>query len=160
MEHSQVRDILFVCTASEQLIALDTSRPDYMLVKVGQAPDWLKCGRSSTPRDRHLLDFKPGCPLGTALASPSLASLCGFARRNFISLYVDAEDDRNHLIFFDTESLSDWKLLTEVHANWEHETDGLGQVVVTQERSGKCDEGTFGDERNTIRGVLLTRCAW
>ena len=40
------------------------------------------------------------------------------------------------------------------------ETDGLGQVVVTQERSGKCDEGTFGDERNTIRGVLLTRCAW
>ena len=25
-----------------------------------QAPDWLKCGRSSTPRDRHLLDFKPG----------------------------------------------------------------------------------------------------
>ena len=113
MEHSQVRDVLFVCTASQKLIALDTSRGDYHLVNRGEAPESVKCERSSTGRDRHLLDIRTG----------------PFNR--FISVYVDVKGDRNHLMFFETSSLTDWHLLTEVHANWEHETDGLGQVVVT-----------------------------
>jgi len=129
IEHSQVRDVLFVCTASQKLIAFDTSRSDYQLVKLGEAPEDVQCGRSTSSRDQHLIDFKAGCP-----ALPlELTSVCEALSRKFFSVYIDVEGNRNHLVFFDTTHLDDWHRLSEVHANWEHETDGLGQVLVTQD---------------------------
>ncbi|CAJ1409317.1 unnamed protein product [Effrenium voratum] len=112
MEHSQVRDVLFVCTKDQTIIALDTSRSDNILTKVGQAPD-VRCSASKTLRDANILDFRRG--------------------NRFFTVFIDAEGDRNHLIFFETTSLSAWTKLSEVHASWEHETEGLGQVVVTED---------------------------
>lgn len=38
----------------------------------------------------------------------------------YVTIYVDALGDRNHLLFYDTTELGAWKLLSELHANWEH----------------------------------------
>ena len=108
--------MLFVCTAEQRLIALDTSRADQLLVRLGAAPEALQCGRSTTQRDRHLVDFKRRKCRGL-LPSEGLLNALG---HRYVTVFVDAAGDRNHLLFYDTTELGAWRMLSELHANWEH----------------------------------------
>eukprot|EP00440_Ansanella_granifera_P073602 gb/GFBE01079868.1/.p1 GENE.gb/GFBE01079868.1/~~gb/GFBE01079868.1/.p1 ORF type:complete len:691 (+),score=91.63 gb/GFBE01079868.1/:1-2073(+) len=113
MEHSAVRNVLFVCNAKKQIMAFDTSRPDHHLALLGLAPSAIECDASSTFRDIHIVDFRQG--------------------DKFYTVFIDTADQRNHLIFFETTDLNAWRRLSEVHANWEFSSQGLGQVKVTED---------------------------
>lgn len=116
MKHSPVRDVLFVCNRAQRILILDTSRSDNILSPISQAPESLVCSASATLRDSYLVDFRQG--------------------DKFFTVFVDTGSDRNHLVFFETTSLDNWRRLSEVHANWEHEAagqGGLGQVMATED---------------------------
>jgi len=66
------------------------------------------CTRGST-RDYHIVDSQGLNGFHTAL--------------------VDPQDNNNRIYIYDTTDLRTWGLLQTVHANWEDEDSGLGQVV-------------------------------
>eukprot|EP00931_Biecheleriopsis_adriatica_P088651 TRINITY_DN62921_c0_g1_i1.p1 TRINITY_DN62921_c0_g1~~TRINITY_DN62921_c0_g1_i1.p1 ORF type:complete len:1597 (+),score=307.41 TRINITY_DN62921_c0_g1_i1:34-4824(+) len=114
MEHSSVRDVLFVCTKEQRILALDTSRSsDVKVALLGKAPSSILCDSSKTFRDVHVVDFRQG--------------------ENFFTAFLDTGNSRNHIVFFETTDLADWHWLSEVHAHWEHLTQGLGQAKVTED---------------------------
>eukprot|EP00929_Paragymnodinium_shiwhaense_P041840 TRINITY_DN21726_c0_g2_i1.p1 TRINITY_DN21726_c0_g2~~TRINITY_DN21726_c0_g2_i1.p1 ORF type:complete len:1480 (+),score=255.85 TRINITY_DN21726_c0_g2_i1:167-4606(+) len=112
MEHSTVRDILFVCTEDSDIVAFDASNPATSLPRLG-GPTGIKCITSPMLRDYHLVDFRQDDRYYTVVIEPDAIG--------------------NELIFYDTTNLGNWRKLSEVHANWEHNQHGLGQVKATHD---------------------------
>eukprot|EP00397_Hematodinium_sp_SG-2012_P002980 GEMP01002988.1.p1 GENE.GEMP01002988.1~~GEMP01002988.1.p1 ORF type:complete len:1050 (+),score=184.66 GEMP01002988.1:1352-4501(+) len=86
-------------------IAAPESGPRLVEIEGPFAP---KC-RKGEGRDYHIVDFAQG--------------------NFFYTTLVDPEDMNNQLYMYDTTNLNNWQLLQTIHANWEDEKSGLGQVV-------------------------------
>jgi len=115
MEHSPIRKVLFVCTSNRRIVALDTSRPDEGLPILGWANASEPCHTAPYFRDYHVAEVRQG--------------------ERFFTVLIDAQAAGNRLVFYDTTDLAAWRRLSEVHADWEHNAAGLGQVVPTRDGS-------------------------
>jgi len=114
MEFSPVREVLFVCTSQHKILAIDTSNPTVKMPVLGSPGGFPEpeCHTAPLFRDYHTADFQQG--------------------ERFFTVLVDPGEVRGNLLhFYDTTDLSSWKHLSEVHANWEHDNSGLGQVVAS-----------------------------
>lgn len=107
LEVSRLRDIMFVCFPALQEIRLyNVSAPmeDIGLLSRIQT----RCSGSSF-HDYRILEFKD-------------------LRGRFNTILVDPNDFGNRLLYYDTEDPRNPKPLFQLHANWEADNDGLGQV--------------------------------
>jgi len=138
VEHSNAREVLFACTATSDIVALDTSNPGSTLNELGRVSGHNACKRTSGYRDYHFVDVHLGSKYFTVLLD---------------------DDSGNLLQFYDTTDLADWKKIAEVNATWESSMGGIGQVVASADGSRLlltwhcsllyCSSGT----RTTSQGV-------
>jgi len=110
MQHSGVRNVLFVCTDDGRVLAMDTTDPRAS-VKVLGGPTDSQCKASDRFRDYHIVDLKRG--------------------DMYITVLVDPGGQENLLRFYDTTDLQAWQQLHDLEVSWEHDRGGLGQVVPT-----------------------------
>ncbi|KAF4731639.1 hypothetical protein FOZ62_008862, partial [Perkinsus olseni] len=52
------------------------------------------------------------------------------ARQMYVTTVLDP-NDKNRIYYYDTTDMRSWKMLREVHADWEYASDGLGNVRYT-----------------------------
>jgi len=109
LEVSAIRDVLFVCLPEfDQIRMYDVSQPLISVLQLGAID------RQCTKRGMHdyrVLEFK------------------GKDQR-FKTLLVDPFDNGNRLYYYDTHDPSSPRLELELHARWEADYSGLGQVKV------------------------------
>lgn len=106
LEVSDLRDILFVCLPEyEMIVFLDVSKPMESIESLSgiQVP----CSRSGT-HDYHIFEYMHDSGYYTVL--------------------IDPIDRGNKLYYFETTNPREPKFIQEIHAFWEHERDGMGQV--------------------------------
>merc|ERR1740129_220557 len=111
MEHSHVRDVLFVCTSANEVLALDTSNPVMSLPVIGTVEDVPACHTAPVFRDYHTVDVHQG--------------------DQFFTVLVDPAKHSNKLYCYLTTDIRKWNLLSVIDANWENDFGGMGQVVAT-----------------------------
>mmetsp|Transcript_5719 Transcript_5719/g.10270 ORF Transcript_5719/g.10270 Transcript_5719/m.10270 type:complete len:813 (+) Transcript_5719:60-2498(+) len=107
LETSAVRDLMFVCLPALQEIRIyDISNPLVEMPVVGTIQ--IRCSRYGL-HDYRVLDY-----VGTD--------------GHYRTLLIDPADDGNRLYYYNTENPWNPKLELEIHARFEAESDGLGQV--------------------------------
>jgi len=107
IEVSDIRDVMFVCIPNgKQIRIYDVSDPlqDIPLMSIIDRP----CARSGR-HDYRVLDYRD-------------------VDGSFATLLVDPANAGNRLYYYKTQNISRPVLWYELHANWEAEDDGLGQV--------------------------------
>ncbi|CAD7925879.1 unnamed protein product [Amoebophrya sp. A25] len=133
MEPSEIRNVLFVCTdvyntttthASEvqpnfevlkQVRVFDTGSMDSTMTEYKPRKGSVRAScEDSKYRDYHVVDFKRG--------------------DRYYSSFINHHQG-NKIEVYDTTDLTDWKIMKEVHADWEDENSGLGALTTNADGS-------------------------
>ncbi|KAF4657327.1 hypothetical protein FOL47_008484 [Perkinsus chesapeaki] len=146
MEHSDERSLLFVCIRDEgdpnksegRIHIYDTARPMVDVTLVYTVPGDLKC-RNNDFHDVHIIDRKV-----TAAQCPGISGV-----QMYVTTVLDP-NDKNRIYYYDTTDIRSWRMLREIHADWESSTDGLGNVRYTPDGlwhavTWHCDSRWCGD---------------
>ncbi|KAF4734369.1 hypothetical protein FOZ63_031708, partial [Perkinsus olseni] len=127
MEHSEIRPLLFVCIRDEgdpqksegRIHIYDTTNPMVDIRLIYTVTGDLKC-RKNDFHDVHIIDKRV-----TEAQCPGIN-----ARQMYVTTVLDP-NDKNRIYYYDTTDMRSWKMLREVHADWEYASDGLGNVRYT-----------------------------
>ncbi|EER10081.1 hypothetical protein Pmar_PMAR007080 [Perkinsus marinus ATCC 50983] len=121
---SDSRPFLFVCIRDEndpqrpdgRIHIYDTTDPMRDVRFVYTVTGDLKC-RKNDFHDVHIIDNKV-----TDAQCPGKDD-----SQMYITTVLDPLD-KNRIRYYDTTDIRSWKMVHEIHADWEYATDGLGNV--------------------------------